>query len=359
MRVLAIGSDRSITLPNSASARRQVAYGIRLGDLRIIIFSLEDQRLRTFALSVETHVYPTGSTWRTLYGWSAFWIAQRLPKPDVVTTQDPFETGLIAWVIARVRRAKFHVQVHTDFLDPAFRRHSILNRLRAMLAGFIIRRADRIRVVSSRVKESIERRHASLAPITVLPIYVDVARFAHAHASLIAGRFSRFETKLVVVARLEKEKNVALAIESVAKTPEKTCLIIVGDGREKKRLESLAQKLGVSNRVFFEGAQDPAPYYALASLLLVPSVFEGYGLVILEALAAGKPVLATDVGVASEAGAIITSRENFSDALLAWIESGPRSASLGAYPYTTFDAYADAYAEDIEKTIETGVLQKS
>ncbi|MFZ2887223.1 MAG: glycosyltransferase [Minisyncoccia bacterium] len=356
MRVLAIGSDKSIAVPDSASAKRQVAYGMRFGDLRIIIFSLVSQKLVTYALSVETHAYPTASSWRGLYGWNAFWIALKLPKSDVVTVQDPFETGLIGWIIARVHRAGFHVQVHTDFLSPHFKKHSLLNRVRTLLASFVLRRADRIRVVSRSIKESIEREYALKAPITVLPIFVDVERFKSAGFDSIAGRFSKFETKLLVVARLEPEKNVALAIKAFASAPESACLIILDEGSEKKELEQLVTDLKLSDRVFFEGKQDPAPYYALADLILVPSHFEGYGLVIVEALAAGKPVLATDVGIAREAGAIITSPENFSDALVDWIKDGTRVGQLRSYPYMSFEEYIDAYCNDIASAQKSQAL---
>ncbi len=348
MRVISIGSDRSLSIPSSASARRQIAYGMRLGDLRIIVFSLDDQHFPSYPLSVETHVYPTASKRRYLYGWSAFWIAMKLPKPDVVTVQDPFETGLVGWFIARLRRAAFHVQVHTDFRSPAFRTHSLVNRIRVRIAGFVIRRADRIRVVSERIKDSIEAMHATNVSITVLPIYVDIEHFKKARSGAIAGRFSKFSKRLLVVARLEKEKDVERAIDALAKTPQDICLIIVGEGSRKKKLEKQAGMLGVAGRVFFEGAQDPWPYYALADLVLVPSKFEGYGLVIVEALAAEKPVLATDVGVAREAGAFITSPENFADAVVGWIENGQQIGVLLGYPYQSFDEYADAYAADIE-----------
>lgn len=347
MRVISIGSDRSLGIPSSASARRQIAYGMRLGDLRIIVFSLEGQHFPSYALSVETHVYPTASKRRISYGASAFRIAMQLPAPDVVTVQDPFETGLIGWIIARLRRAAFHVQVHTDFCSPAFRTHSFTNRIRVRIAGFIIRRADRIRVVSERIKDSIEATHKPKVPITVLPIYVDIEHFKKARSGAIAGRFSKFSKRLLIVARLEKEKEVMRAIDALAKTPQDICLIIVGEGSQKKRLEKHAGVLGIAGRVFFEGAQDPWPYYALADLVLVPSKFEGYGLVIVEALAAEKPVLATDVGVAREAGAIITSPENFADAVVGWIENGQQIGVLLGYPYQSFDEYADAYAADL------------
>lgn len=346
-RVLAIGSDRSVFNQRSEGAKRQTAYGTVLGELHIVVFSRVRERLSARPLSAEVHAYPTQSRLRLLYGWDAFWLQWKLPRPDVVTVQDPFEAGLIGWVVARLRRATFHVQLHTDFFAPAFA-ESIVNRMRIRIARFVLRRADRIRVVTRRLKENIETRIAPKAPIAILPIFIDIERYRHAHAGPLAGRFSMFNAKLLVVARLEPEKNVALAIDAFAKaTSEKVCLIIVGDGSERKKLEKLAARLGVAERVFFEGLQDAAPYYVFASLVMVPSKFEGYGRVIIEAFAAGKPVLSTDVGVAHDAGATVSSPENFSDALIGWLENGSREAALKDYPYASFDEYVAAYCADM------------
>jgi len=180
---------------------------------------------------------------------------------------------------------------------------------------------------------------------------VDVTKFHGAHAGILAGRFSAFATRLLVVSRLEKEKNIRLAIDAFAKAaPHTACLIILGEGRERRLLEKRAASLGVAGRVFFEGATDPLPYYAVADLLLVPSLYEGYGLVIVEALSAGKPVLATDVGVAREAGAIVAEIGGFTEALAAWFENGPRIGVLEQYPYRSFEEYVQAYGADISDT---------
>jgi glycosyltransferase involved in cell wall biosynthesis len=105
--------------------------------------------------------------------------------------------------------------------------------------------------------------------------------------------------------------------------------------------------LGVSNRVFFEGSKDPAPYYALADLVLVTSLYEGYGLVIVEALAVGKPVLSTDVGVARDAGAIIATLDSFAAALSQWFKDGSRVGVLKNVPERDFVSYVRAYCDDI------------
>jgi glycosyltransferase involved in cell wall biosynthesis len=151
-----------------------------------------------------------------------------------------------------------------------------------------------------------------------------------------------------VVARLEPEKNVELAIESFAAVaPQDACLIILGTGSERESLKRLVQERSVSDRVFFEGEAAPIDYYPLADLVLVTSRYEGYGLVIIEALAAGKPVLSTDVGIAREVDAIVVREEEFPEAITQWIENGPRIMELKSYPYQNFDEYVRAYCDDI------------
>ena len=276
-------------------------------------------------------------------------IGKTLTPADIVTVQDPFETGLAGLFIARRLGAKLHVQVHTDFLSSSYARLSPINFIRQWIATYVLTHADRIRVVSDSIKQSIELRYHPRAPVSVLPIFVDLEKFRRAKVPRdLKAKFSGFKTKLLAVSRLEQEKNINLAISAFAKTaPKDTCLIIVGDGRQIRMLKRCAQDLGVMGRVFFEGQQDPAPYYALTDLVLVPSKYEGYGLVIVEALAAGKPVLSTDVGIAREAGAIIALPQQFSDALHEWFKSGPREGMLAKYPYEHFEEYVNAYCKDI------------
>lgn len=78
--------------------------------------------------------------------------------------------------------------------------------------------------------------------------------------------------------------------------------IVIGDGADKHRLEHLAQQLGVARRVLFTGTvEDPAPLLSLGHLFIFPATgLEGLGLSILEAMAVGLPVVATNVGGVSD-----------------------------------------------------------
>ena len=347
MNVLQIGSDVSIFQSHSPAHARIGAYGRMFGDLHMIVFSLKKQRLPRTRIGLETNVYPTASVSRFLYIIDAIRIARIIPDIDVVSVQDPFEIGIAGWLIARMRKIPLHVQVHTDFLSDGYGQHSLRNKIRVKIASFILPRAARVRVVSEKIRSGIEERYHLPIPVMILPIFTDVARFRDREADpALAHRFRHFSKKLLIVSRLESEKNVSAAIDAFTAAPQDACLIILGEGSERMRLEKRAHKNGLSSRVFFEMG-DPAAYYKLADLLLVPSFYEGYGLVIIEALAAGKPVLSTDVGIAREAGAIVTTEDKFADALADWFENGPRTGELRNYPYANFEEYVRAYCDDI------------
>jgi len=354
VRVLQVSADRSsrgILFSGTSAAKRQEAYARAIGELVVIGFSRNHDGTSERIFGT-LRIIPTNSYSRLLYIFDAFRKARHLPKPDIVSAQDPFETGLVAWFLARHFDVPLHIQIHTDLFSPSYAWHSLSNRVRVSLARFVLRRATRIRTVSDRIKQSLIRElHIPEERISVLPIYVDIESLRNAPKdAALAVKFASYRTKLLVVSRLEPEKNIQLALRAFKEsaTPS-TCLIIVGEGSEQKSLMRLRETLGITDHVYFEGAVEAAPYYRAADLVLVTSRFEGYGLVIIEALASGVPVLSTDVGTAREAGAITASEALFAQELGKWFSDGPRSVELRNYPYENFDAYVNAYAADLLK----------
>lgn len=347
MRVLSIGTDRKIFEKGSPARMRQLAYAQKLGELDVVVLS-RGESLAQFSEQTLS-VYPTRSTWRLTYGLGARRIARSLRRPDVVTVQDPFETGLIGLRIARMLGVPLHVQVHTDLTSPAFRRHSLMNRIRYHIAWYVLRRASRVRVILARTKDELVAAGIT-ASIEVLPIFVDTQRYA----SLPREKHPRWKIDALYIGRLEPEKHPCLALDAVAAA--RTAghdigLTIVGEGSEHESLIQRVKHAGIESRVEFVGWQhDIGRYLARADVVLVPSRYEGYGLVIVEALAAGVPVIATDVGVAREAGAIVSSERQFIPTFLKWLADGPRSASLADYPYADFDEYVSRWCADVQAT---------
>lgn len=353
MRVLQIGADRSkrgILVLGSLAYVRQKAYAEKLGTLDIIGFSRANDGFSN-QHDGALHIYPTRSVSRVFYVFGALRIALQLPRPDVVSVQDPFETGIAGLIIALFSRAPLYVQVHTDVFSPEYARLSPLNRIRVLVARVVLRRAERIRVVSERIQRSIEKIGVT-APITILPIFVDVSRLKGLSTDAeLQSRFTHYSHRALYVGRLEPEKNPCLALRAFAEAaPASACLIVVGSGSEETHLKKLAGELGIVERVYFEGEQSAEQYYATVDVVLVTSWYEGYGLVIVEALARGVPVLSTDVGVAREAGAMVAEKD-YSAALKEWFVSGARKGELKSFPYLNFNEYVNAYCADVQAAV--------
>lgn len=102
------------------------------------------------------------------------------------------------------------------------------------------------------------------------------------------------------VGRLREEKGVDILIRAIAilhKTNPNVVLVVVGDGPDLKKLKLLAQELGIENSVHWLGSKSQDEVFSLFSvmdILTVPSRFEGFGLVAVEAMAAGLPVVASN-----------------------------------------------------------------
>lgn len=103
---------------------------------------------------------------------------------------------------------------------------------------------------------------------------------------------------LLVVAHLIPEKGVDVVIRALRNLPSRTVLWIVGEGPERANLQALAQDLGVQNRVTLLGLrEDVCLFMQAADCFVCPSLWqEAAGLVILEAMACGLPVVASSVG---------------------------------------------------------------
>lgn len=217
---------------------------------------------------------------------------------DTVSAQDPFFVGLVAWRVARRHGARFNVQVHTDL--------SAQGIVRRTVARLVLCHADSIRVVSDKIKKQVGKFGVK-APITILPLFVDLAPYTAVVRAPQPG-------VILWIGRFEDEKNPMLAIEVLKKIRGQgtgASLVMLGTGSLELLLRAAAKDLPVD----FPGWQSPFPYLAKACVVLCTSKNESWGLSIVEALAAGVPVVAPDVGVAAEAGAIVVMRSDLASAV--------------------------------------------
>ena len=191
-----------------------------------------------------------------------------------------------------------------------FTEHSVWNRRRQWkwfkpIDRFIYSRYVQILAVSTPVQDSlIAWLPEFTAKTQVLPNAVNINQFVISVTTRNAKRqelgIRPEQTVLLFIGRLTEAKGVDVLLRALsgAEEWEENCvLLIVGEGSQKKYLENLGQSLGLVRKVRFLGVCEDIPeLLAAADVFVLPSRWEGLPMVILEAMAAGKLIIATTVG---------------------------------------------------------------
>jgi glycosyltransferase involved in cell wall biosynthesis len=291
MRILNLGLDSSVLNKNSRLARRIIEYG-NLVEKYIIIVS--SNKHESTVLSGNAQAYGVSGRNKLSKLLGIYRLAQKIiedEKIDIITVQDQYYLGLIAWLLARKNNIGLELQIH------GFEKYG---GLRKIIAKLIIPKADIVRTVSQRLKKRlVEEFGVKAERITVVPIYVVVS---DKRLEVRDKRNNQFV--FLTVGRLVPVKNIGLQIMAMAEVVKKypnTELWIVGEGSEKKKLEDNVKRLDLEGQVKFFGWQDDVSnFYNQAGVFLLTSDAEGWPLVIIEAAGFGLPIIMTDTGSAGE-----------------------------------------------------------
>lgn len=211
-------------------------------------------------------------------------------RPDIIHTH-LFDADLIGLVVGRVmgvRRCCSTVHSTTFFES---RRHRWRYRALAVLTR-------RFFAVSNAIGEVLVRRcHVPVSRVRVILNGIDPEQFA-----LPVSRQGNAEAGPVIgtLARLDRLKGITFLLDAMAELmPDLpgALLLVGGTGEEQDALARQAQNLGIADHVTFVGpVQDPRDFYRRLDLFVLPSLDEGFGLVVLEAMAMGLTVIGTRVG---------------------------------------------------------------
>lgn len=294
-----ISLDQKILDSHSAVAERMR----RFNNTDIIIPSAKNLEL---VLSENVKAYGTGGNKISQF-FKVIKLGKKLQAQnsfDVITAQDPFLTALAALLIRK--KELVEIQVHGDFFSNFyFVTSSPKNWCYYWLARLLtLPSANRFRVVGERVKQSLRALGIKLEKIEVRPVIFDAQKCeTYVPQKDVKKEFPGFRKYFLYVGRLEKEKNVAWLIkvfdQYLQQSNNNDVLLIVGDGSKKESLKHLTNNLKRNKEIKFIGwSNEPLEYIKVVDCVLVPSMAEGYGLVPMEAAAAGTRIIMTDVGVA-------------------------------------------------------------
>jgi glycosyltransferase involved in cell wall biosynthesis len=202
--------------------------------------------------------------------------------------------GLISAVLSGVPAVVATAHLYTEV--PAGLRTALTQRLIEACVHRYIAVSDE---VATRLREGLR---VPARKVQVIRNGIDPGRYCRApdpalRASLDAGA----RPIVLCVARLDRQKGHRHLVEAAGAVPD-AVFVLAGGGEERAALEAQVRNLGLSDRFRFLGQRADVPdLLAACDLLVLPSLFEGLPLAVLEAMAAGKPVVATAVGGTDEA----------------------------------------------------------
>lgn len=191
------------------------------------------------------------------------------------------------------------VIVHNNLSRDAHNATALKRRLTPYLVRWFYRWADAIVTVSKGVAEDLARIGLPLDCIQVIynPV-VTPDLFKKAQEPVEHPWFAPSQPPVILgVGRLEKQKDFATLIRAFAQVRQQrpVRLIILGEGPERSYLETLGKEMGLMADVAFPGfVANPYAYMAQSAVCVLSSAWEGFGNVLVEAMATGTPVVSTD-----------------------------------------------------------------
>jgi glycosyltransferase involved in cell wall biosynthesis len=307
-----ISLDTTILTQDIGDSReRHQEYADRAGHITVVVYAPRAGRHTPAAPSPRLTIIPTNSLHKAAFVWDAYRLAahaHRRRPIDVATTQDPFATGLAGLLLKWRFGVPLNVQNHSTFMDqPQFIGERPLNRLLNRLGKLVVTRADTHRTVNAREQAYyVERLGIDPARVWVVPVATNLARFlepvapeavqeARAKLGLRQG-----QPVVLWAGRPVTVKNLPLLFEAAGRARRDAPdlrLVLVGDFSEAEHLQQQAKQI-LGESVIFAGRAphaDLPAYYALSDVYALSSDIEGMPRVLVEAAAAGLPIVSTDI----------------------------------------------------------------
>ena len=230
-------------------------------------------------------------------------------KIDIIHTHTSIVLGYVGNIIADLHNIPNVTTYHTMMVEYMHYVPFIEPLLKVYIKGENKRFCNKNRAViapSIKIKKLL-LDYGVTVPVEVVPNGVDLAPFKHEYPAAEIEDFrseygiGRDDKLIIFVGRLGEEKSIDKLLENFSKTVEKVetaHFMLVGDGPNKEKLKDYARTLGVGDRVHFTGylkwPLEISLAYHSSDMFIIASHTETFGLVTLEAIASGLPVVAYD-----------------------------------------------------------------
>lgn len=223
----------------------------------------------------------------------------RKNRYDVINTHFAVPSGPLGYILSRIFRIPNVLSLHGgDIYDPSKKLSPHDSFIFSRVVKFILNAADRIVAQSTNTRDNAIKYYNPAKDVEVIPLAF------HPPAEV---KVSRKELNLekdmfyvITVGRLIKRKSLQTLIRAMGIIKKKNIrLLIVGDGPEREYLDSVVKETGTSGRITFLGFLDDMDkyrYLKASDLFALTSLHEGFGIVFMEAMHTGLPIVCTNHG---------------------------------------------------------------
>ena len=302
-------------------------------------------------------------------------------KPHLIHSQHPALVGELALRYAQELRLPLVYTFHTRYDAVVQSRLSLLSDWAGQVAREVVQEylshCSHVIAPTESIRRMVHNDYDVDVPVTVLPTPIDLARFENLDPAPVRRRYNLEGKKvLMYLGRISPEKNLDLLIRAFARVHAQrpqTVLLIVGRGPNDQDLRALATSLHLDEHVIFAGAvphTDVPQHMAAADLFTFASAAETQGLVLIEAMAAGTPIVAVrgpgadDLLADSGAGLLTRGDDDaLADAILSLLNRPEDLAAMRQCAHRTVQRYSVAAAtkrllEVYERALSSGPCPK-
>lgn len=316
LNVLMIALGDEVLTGWGDTRERHLDYAERIGHLHMIGYSPRARDLHHTSISDHLTFYPTRSLTRPSFIWDAVRIGTQICRShpiDIITTQDPFTTGLAGLLLKWRFEIPLDLQNHSDFFDNKYwLAEKPQYRILHALGKWVVRSGDTHRVLNHQEQAKYVHMGIPANRVIILSTPVRLSRFtpesppgeSEALRSMLG--ISLDAPVILWVGNPVWFKRVPILIDAFAQVYEthpNTHLVIVGDFSGRSDIHEQVKRLELGDYVHLPGKADhedlPA-YYHLCDVYVHSSIYEGLGKVMIEAGACGRPVVATRTAGAQE-----------------------------------------------------------
>jgi glycosyltransferase involved in cell wall biosynthesis len=305
-----ISLDTTLVTDDGSDARkRHAVYADRVDHLSVIVYTPPGMG-EPLRLTSNLTIVPSNSRGRALFPLDAVRLGRKAAahEPvDMITTQDPFITGYAGVRLSKRLGAPLLVQNHSDFFDNIhwIREHPLRNRVFNRLGKWVIQRADRLRVVNDAEGNKYLAMGIPAERICKVPTITDPAYFAQPvppeQVAFIRESWGVRDHQRVVlwVGRPVWFKRLPVLLDAmrivVQAEPEARLVLIGNMAQATEDLPAEIKARNLHNHVIMPGCvpfDDLPAVYRAGDVYVHASIYEGLGRVMVEAGAAGLPVVA-------------------------------------------------------------------